>query len=119
MLSQQLVLRIYESWIGGDPFAPGLYIEGSGASFASFKVESLYAPSSDEIAARMAATDPDLVLLSYDRYSGIGFIAVVDLDPPEVGQRLELLPATIPRTVAVVWEKSGAISPKCRGVHVA
>lgn len=119
MLSQQLVLRIDQSWIGGDPFAPGLYIEGCGTSFASFKVESLYAPSSDEIAARMAATDPELMLLSYDGYSGIGLIAVVDLDPPEAGRCLELLPANIPRKVTIVWEKSAAISPECRGVHVA
>ncbi|QOI07959.1 hypothetical protein [Pseudomonas savastanoi] len=106
MLSQDLVLRMVESWDGGDPFAPGLYIECGGVSFASFKVESLYAPSSDEICARMAATDPELMLLSYDEEGRSGLIAVVDFDPPNAGQRLALLPARLPRKINIVWEKS-------------
>jgi len=106
MYSQDLVLQIVESATGGDPCAPGLYIEGSGASFASFKVLSPCKPSADEISARLAATDSDFILLSYDERRGSGLIAIVDFDPPEAGERVSLLPAQIPRKITIVFERA-------------
>lgn len=106
MYFQDLVLQIVERSTGGDPFAPGLYIEGSGASFASFKVVSLYMPSFDEIIARIAVTDSEFILLSYDESRGDGLIAIVDFDPPEVGERVSLLPAETQRKITIVWERT-------------
>lgn len=72
------------------PGLPSYFCPGSGNSGALFQVIGEAIPAEVDLALALTSWNDCASLLSYDEMSGVGFLQVVDEDPPAAGTLLDL-----------------------------
>ncbi|MDF4211101.1 hypothetical protein P2W50_31105 [Pseudomonas protegens] len=72
------------------PRLPSYFCPGSGNSGALFQVIGAVIPAELDLALALTSWNDCASLLSYDAVSGIGFLQVVDEEPPAAGTLLDL-----------------------------